>query len=88
MKHERFDRLVALIHEIQGKKSRQYQDHLVKVLVTGHSQRNSETYTGHTDFGLTVNFNGTPDLVGKIVEIKVTEAKTFSLWGDVVRVIC
>ncbi|MBQ2270903.1 MAG: TRAM domain-containing protein, partial [Firmicutes bacterium] len=31
---------------------------------------------------------GTPDLVGKIVEIKVTEAKTFSLWGDVVRVIC
>ncbi|MBQ5796630.1 MAG: tRNA (N6-isopentenyl adenosine(37)-C2)-methylthiotransferase MiaB [Firmicutes bacterium] len=88
VKHERFDRLVALIHEIQGKKSRQYQDQLVKVLVTGHSQRNSETYTGHTDFGLTVNFNGTPDLVGKIVEIKVTEAKTFSLWGDVVRVIC
>jgi len=87
VKHERFDRLVALIHEIQGKKSRQHQDKIVRVLVEGRSQRNSETYAGHADFGLTVNFNGTPDLVGKLVEVKVTEAKTFSLWGDVVRVI-
>jgi len=87
VKHERFNRLVELIHEIQGRKSRRYQDKNVKVLVEGLSQRNSETYAGHTDFGKTVNFNGTPDLVGKIVEIHVTEAKTFSLWGEVVRVI-
>ena len=78
---------MELIHEIQGRKSRRYQDKNVKVLVEGLSQRNSETYAGHTDFGKTVNFNGTPDLEGNIVEIHVTEAKTFSLWGEVVRVI-
>lgn len=85
VKHDRFNRLVEAIQEIQGRKSQAYQDRVEKVLVEGLSQRNSEAYTGRTDSGKTVNFLGSPELVGQIVDVKITECKTFSLWGEVVN---
>ena len=47
------------------------------------SKTNSRTYTGRTDGFKLVNFKGTPDMVGKIVDVKITEGKTFSLEGEV-----
>ncbi|MBO4990563.1 MAG: tRNA (N6-isopentenyl adenosine(37)-C2)-methylthiotransferase MiaB [Firmicutes bacterium] len=85
VKHDRFNRLVETIHEIQGRKAQAYQGRVEKVLVEGLSQRNSKTYTGRTESGKTVNFFGRKELVGQIVDVKITECKTFSLWGEVVE---
>ena len=54
-------------------------------MVEGLSQRNSKTYTGRTESGKTVNFYGTEELVGQIADVKITEYKTFSLWGEVLN---
>ncbi len=51
----------------------------------GLSKTSDETYAGRTESGRTVNFFGDPSLVGQIVPVKITECKTFSLWGEVVR---
>lgn len=85
VKHDRFNRLVEEIHRIQGRKAQAYQGRVEKVLVEGLSQRNSKTYTGRTESGKTVNFYGTEELVGRIVDVKITECKTFSLWGEVLN---
>ena len=55
-----------------------------QVLVEGISKNNSLTYTGRTEGFKLINFQGNPDLVGKIIPVKVTEGKTFSLEGEVV----
>lgn len=54
----------------------------VGVLVEGESARSGEDLTGHTDCNKVVNFRGGAGLVGEIVRLKILEAKTNSLYGQ------
>lgn len=85
MKHERFNRLVELVNQISAEKNAQYKGRIEKVLVEGPSKTNSKTFTGRTDGFKLVNFEGTKDMVGEIVEVEITEGKTFSLEGKVIQ---
>ncbi len=82
-KHERFNRLVEVINRISAEKNAEYVGRLEKVLVDGPSKRGSKTYGGRTESFKLVNFPGTPDMIGKVVEVKITSANTFSLEGEV-----
>ena len=84
IKHERFNRLLKLIHEIQEEKSKQYQDKVLKVLVEGPSKTNDKVLTGRTESNMTVDFTGNAELIGKIVDVKIVKAQTFSLYGEIV----
>lgn len=83
IKHERFNRLVELLNGISAVKNKACEGRVLPVLVEGPSKTNSKTYTGRTESGKIVNFKGTPDLVGQIVPIRITEGKTFSLTGEI-----
>ncbi|PYS79645.1 MAG: tRNA (N6-isopentenyl adenosine(37)-C2)-methylthiotransferase MiaB, partial [Acidobacteria bacterium] len=54
----------------------------VTVLVEGASARASVDMTGHTACNKVVNFRGTSGLVGRLVRVRVTEAKPHSLYGE------
>lgn len=84
IKHERFNRLVEAVNRISAKKNAAHVGRIEQVLVEGISKNNSLTYTGRTEGFKLINFQGNPDLVGKIIPVKVTEGKTFSLEGEVV----
>ena len=60
-----------------------YEGRIEKVLVEGPSRKNKKTLTGRTESMKIVNFVGTPEMVGRIVKVKITEAKTYSLEGEV-----
>jgi len=81
-KHERFNRLVELLNGISAVKNAACEGQTLSVLVEGPSKTNAKTYTGRTESGKIVNFKGTSDLVGQIVPVKITEGKTFSLFGE------
>ena len=84
VKHERFNRLVDLVNEISAKKNAAYVGRVEKVLVEGYSKNTAMTYSGRTDGFKLINFEGSEDMVGKIVDVRVTQGKTFSLEGEVV----
>ena len=56
-----------------------------RVLVEGPSKKDIMELTGRTETNRIVNFKGTPDMIGKFVDIKITDVWTSSLRGDVVR---
>ncbi|VEI47276.1 (dimethylallyl)adenosine tRNA methylthiotransferase [Actinobacillus equuli] len=56
-----------------------------RVLVEGPSKKDIMELTGRTENNRIVNFQGTPDMIGKFVDIKITDVYTNSLRGDVVR---
>lgn len=56
-----------------------------RVLVEGPSKKDIMELTGRTENNRIVNFVGTPDMIGKFVDIKITDVYTNSLRGDVVR---
>lgn len=84
-KHRRFDLLVNAVNEISEKKNKAYQDRVEKVLVDGISKNDKSTLTGRTDGFKLVNFAGKKELIGSIVDVKITDAKTFSLFGEVIE---
>ena len=84
VKHERFNRLVDLVNEISAKKNAAYVGRVEKVLVEGYSKNTAMTYSGRTDGFKLINFEGNEDMVGRIVDVRVTQGKTFSLEGEVV----
>lgn len=84
-KHRRFDLLVYAVNEISEKKNKAYQDRVEKVLVDGISKNDKSTLTGRTDGFKLVNFAGKKELIGSIVDVKITDAKTFSLFGEVIE---
>ena len=83
IKHERFNRLVDVINGISAEKNAAYVGKIEKVLVDGPSKTGSQTYNGRTETFKLVNFRGTPDMIGQIVNVEITSANTFSLEGRI-----
>ena len=83
IKHDRLNRLLDTLHTISADQNSAFQDTEVTVLVEGHSKNNENRLTGRTVSGKLVNFDGPADCIGKIVTVKITNAKTFSLDGAI-----
>ncbi len=56
-----------------------------QVLVEGPSRKSRADLSGKTGNNRTVNFAGSPDLVGRFVSVEITEALRNSLRGKIVR---
>lgn len=85
VKHERFNRVLAKVNEILAGLNAQYVGKTVEVLIEGKSKTDESKFTGRTRQNKLVNFtvkNPEADLLGKLMNVKITEATTFSLVGE------
>jgi len=80
----RLTELQAFQKEITATKNEGRIGQIEKVLVEGESRNDPEFLSGRTDHNRILNFRGTKDLVGKIVDVKVTEGLLNSLRGELV----
>ncbi len=55
-----------------------------RLLVEGASKRDGGELMGRTECNRVVNFVGQPRLIGQMVEVDITETRTFTLRGEVV----
>lgn len=81
---DRLHRLNELINEGFARGNKRFENKIVKVLVEGYSKTNNEVLSGHTENNKLVNLTGDESVIGKIVDVKITKAKTWSLEGHVV----
>ncbi len=84
VKTERFLELENVQRSLQMKRMNAYLGREVSVLAERLSTKSGEDLTGHSTCHRVVNFAGTSDMLGTIVNIKVNEIKTNSLFGEVV----
>ncbi|HEX4853040.1 tRNA (N6-isopentenyl adenosine(37)-C2)-methylthiotransferase MiaB [Arenimonas sp.] len=80
----RLHRLQAAINANARRISQAMVGTVQRVLVEGPSARNPDELTGKTENMRNVNFPGHPRLVGQFVDLRITEARTNSLRGEVV----
>ncbi len=86
---ERFDRLAALVAEQAHEANQLDLGKTVSVLVEGSSKRDDAVMVGHSEKMRTVHFSLpdgmlADDVIGKICDVKVDEARTWYLRGSVV----
>ncbi len=56
-----------------------------RILVEGPSKKDLMELTGRTENNRVVNFEGSPDMIGQFVDVKITDVFTNSLKGVVIR---
>ena len=81
-KVRRFKELVKHLEVNIEADSKSYIGHTYKVLVDGVSKTDDNMLSGYTESNKLVHFKGDLNLVGKIVDVKVTESHTYSLIGE------
>ncbi len=84
VKHQRFNRLLEVLNVDFKKHADEYLGKTVEVLVDGYSEKDDKMLTGYTDTNKLCNFVGKKEHIGQIVKVKITEATTFYLKGEVV----
>lgn len=83
VKHERFDRLKKLAESQIAGNNQKYVNTIQNVLVEGKSKTNENMLTGRTETNKVVNFEGTDDMIGKIVNLKIVSEHMWYLKGEV-----
>lgn len=83
IKHKRFDRLKQLVEIQIDQNNKKYIGTKQKVLVEGKSKTNDKILTGRTETNKVVNFEGSDELIGNIVELKIISEHMWYLKGEV-----
>lgn len=81
IKHGRFERLNEVVNKYSLEKNEQLSDKTVKVLIDGSSRKDDKSYSGRTDGFKLVNVSSGRDITGQLVDVRITECKTFSIDG-------
>lgn len=85
VKEERLHRLNELVNKYSLESNQKLLGSVVPVLVVGVSEKDNTKVYGYTDTMKLVNVEGGKSLIGHIVDVEITEAKSFSLDGKYVE---
>ena len=85
VKEERLAKLNELVNKYSLEHNKELLNKEVLVLIEGISAKDSTKLYGYTDTMKLVNVEGSKDLIGKIVKVLITDAKSFSLDGKVIQ---
>lgn len=83
VKEKRLQELNNLVNKYSLESNQKLVGKVVEVLVNGISEKNSNKVYGYTETMKLVNIVGGDELIGKIVPVKITDAKSFSLDGEI-----
>ncbi|MGE5416953.1 MAG: tRNA (N6-isopentenyl adenosine(37)-C2)-methylthiotransferase MiaB [Acidobacteriota bacterium] len=85
VKVKRLMQLNEIQYNIALEHNKRHEGQVVELLVEGSSKTVDTKLTGRTRTNRIVVFEGPSSLEGKLVQVKVTEAKTFTLFGTVLE---
>ena len=85
LKHERFQRLLDTLYPIFSNNNKKYKDKIVEVLIEDISKTDDKVLSGRTRTNKLVHFPGDRKLIGELVNVKITDFKTFTMEGKIVK---
>jgi tRNA-2-methylthio-N6-dimethylallyladenosine synthase len=82
IREERNQRLLETVNEIGARKYENFIGRQTQILVEGPSKKNAARMSGRTRCNKIVLFDGTARHRGQIMDLKITRAGSFTLYGD------
>ena len=83
-KEERLQTLNNLVNKYSKENNDKYLNKIVPVLLEDYSSKNSSYLKGYTDTMKLVNVKADSSYLGKIVNVKITSVKTWSMDGEII----
>ena len=85
VKMDRLHRLNEIVNKYSNLNNSKLMNKVVKCLVTDVSEKDKNKVCGYTENMKLVNIKGDKSLIGKIVNVKITDTKSFSLDGEYIE---
>ena len=82
-KNERLYKLNELINKYSKEANDRYLNKIVPVLIEGTSEKDENMLMGYTDTMKLVNVKADKKYIGKVVNVKINEIKTWSMDGEI-----
>ena len=83
VKEERLHRLNEVVNKYALEANQKYLDKEVPVLLENVSEKDDSMLAGYTDTMKLVNVKASKEYLGKIVNVKITDVKTWSMDGEI-----
>lgn len=83
VKKERLKKLMELQEKVAYQINKNLEGQVLELLMEGPSEKNPDKLSGRTRTNKVVIIEGSSDLVGKLVPVKITEAKSWLILGEV-----
>ena len=80
--HKQFDRVLAEVQKYAKKQSSRFEGRVMEALVEEVNENDSSLVTGRLSNNIIVHFQGSADMVGKYVNVKLNECKGFYYLGE------
>jgi tRNA-2-methylthio-N6-dimethylallyladenosine synthase len=84
IKQQRLSRLNNTQYQIALELNQALEGKVEEILVEGPSKTNDEKLTGRTRSNRIVIFSGPKHLIGKLINVRITKGKTFSIFGELI----
>ena len=84
-KEDRLQRLNEIINKYSKENNDKYLNKVVSVLLEDYSSKKKDNLKGYTDTMKLVNVKADSKYLGKIVNVKITSVKTWSMDGEIVE---
>ena len=85
VKGERMNKLLETQNAIALEKNKPLEGEIIRVLCDGPSKSNENVYSGRNEGNKIVLFSGDESDIGKFVDLKITRAETFALYGEKIK---
>ena len=82
VKLRRLQHLQGVINESIKRISESRLGTVQRILVEGHAKRDANELMGRTECNRVVNFCGGADLIGQLIDVRITETRSFTLRGE------
>ena len=83
VKEERLHRLNELVNKYAREANEKYLGKVVHVLLENVSEKDGSMLAGYTDTMKLVNVKAPKEMLGKIVNVKITDVKTWSMDAEI-----
>lgn len=83
IKHERFNRLKELVENQMQENNKKYIGTTQNILIEGKSKTNENMLTGRTKTNKVVILEGTEELIGKMINVKIVSEHMWYLKGEI-----
>ncbi len=85
VKDRRLQKLMKVQNKISLRQNKKLEGKILEVLVEGESKNNPDTFMGRSRTNKLVIFPRQAGLIGKVVKVKINNAQSWTLYGDVIE---
>ncbi len=85
IQHERFEKMLSVLNKTVIARNKTRLGEVYEVLVEDRAKKDTDFLIGRSRENYLILFKGSDDLIGKLVDVKITRPKNFSLEGEIIN---